>query len=64
MLFRSKLGIPFVLLLGEDEIAQDRVSLKNMRSGVQSLLTLEEAAAAIAQSLAVSAAPVREPEQE
>ena len=64
MSYADKLGIPFVLLLGEDEIAQDRVSLKNMRSGVQSLLTLEEAAAAIAQSLAVSAAPVREPEQE
>ena len=30
MSYAGKLGIPFVLLLGEDEINQGKVSLKNM----------------------------------
>ena len=42
--YADKLGIPFVAFLGEDEAAQNKISLKNMQTGEQSLLTLEEAA--------------------
>ena len=64
MSYADKLGIPFVLLLGEDEIAQGKVSLKDMASGAQSLLTVEEAALEIVGKRAANsaAAPIREPE--
>ena len=35
MNYADKLGVPFVLFLGEDEIARDAVSCKDMRSGQQ-----------------------------
>ena len=44
MSYADKLGIPFVAFLGEDEVAQGKISLKNMATGEQSLLSLEEAA--------------------
>ena len=44
MSYADKLGIPFVAFLGEDEIAQGKLSLKNMTSGEQQLLALPEAA--------------------
>ena len=48
----DKLGFPFVLLIGEDEIAQGKVSLKDMHTGAQTLLTPDEAAAAVRAALA------------
>ena len=51
MSYADKLGIPFVIFLGEDEIAQEKVSLKNMHSGEQELLSLGEAAAKILKKL-------------
>ena len=33
MSYADKLGVPYILLLGEDEIAQGKVSLKNMATG-------------------------------
>ena len=39
-----KLGIPFAVLLGEDEINAGKCSVKDMRSGEQQLLTPPEAA--------------------
>ena len=42
--YADKLGIPFVAFLGEDEIAAEKVSLKDMKTGEQQLLTLPEAA--------------------
>ena len=39
----DKLGIPFAILLGEDELREEKVTLKNMRSGGQSLLSVAEA---------------------
>ncbi len=45
--YADKLGFPFVVLIGEDEIAQGKVALKNMTSGRQQLCTAEEAAAII-----------------
>ena len=48
MAYADKLGVPFVLFLGEDEIAQGKVSLKDMATGEQALLSPEEAQARIA----------------
>ncbi|HIT01293.1 MAG TPA: histidine--tRNA ligase [Candidatus Enterenecus merdae] len=44
MSYADKLGVPFVLILGEDEIAQEKVTLKDMATGQQQTLPLEEAA--------------------
>ena len=52
MSYADKLGFPFVVLIGEDEIAQGKVSLKDMTTGVQTLLTPGEAAAAVKAALA------------
>ena len=46
--YADRLGIPFVVLLGEDEIAEGSVSVKNMKTGVQQRLSPSEAAAYIA----------------
>ena len=48
MSYADKLGVPFVILLGEDELNQGKCAVKNMVSGEQVLLTAEEAAAHIA----------------
>jgi histidyl-tRNA synthetase len=45
--YANKLGIPFVALLGEDEIKEGKISLKDMRSGEQAMLDIKEAAARI-----------------
>ena len=47
MSYADKIGVPFVLLLGEDEIAEGKVSLKDMASGEQQKLTAAEAAETI-----------------
>ncbi len=52
MSYADKLGFPFVLLIGEDEIAQGKVSLKDMHTGAQTLLSPDEAAAAVRAALA------------
>ena len=44
MSYADKLGVPFAVLLGEDEIAQGKCSVKNMRTGEQVTLTAKEAA--------------------
>ena len=41
--YADKLGFPFVVLIGEDEIAQGKVALKNMATGEQTLVTPEAA---------------------
>lgn len=43
MNYADKLGVPYVIFLGDDEIKQDKVSLKDMRSGAQELLPTAEA---------------------
>ena len=52
MSYADKLGFPFVILIGEDEIAQGKVSMKDMRSGVQTLVTPAQAAETIGKALA------------
>ena len=47
MAYADKLAVPFAVLLGEDEIAENMCSVKNMRTGQQVKLTAEDAAAYI-----------------
>ena len=54
MSYADRIGAPFIVLLGEDEIAEGLVSLKDMRSGEQLKLPAAEAAAKIRAALAGS----------
>ena len=54
MAYANKLGVPFAVLLGEDEIAEGKCSVKNMATGEQQKLTPEEAAACIKRAVSVS----------
>ena len=54
MAYADKLGAPFAVLLGEDEIAEGKCSVKNMVTGEQVKLTAAEAAAHIQSSLAAN----------
>lgn len=40
--YADKLNIPFAVVIGDDEIANDKVTLKNMTTGEQKTLTIEE----------------------
>ena len=44
MTYANRLGVPFVAILGDDELEKRMVSLKDMRTGTQELLTVEGAA--------------------
>ena len=52
MAYADKIGVKFAVLLGEDEIAAGKCSVKNMVSGEQITVTPEEAAQHILHSLA------------
>ena len=41
--YANRLNIPFVIVIGEDEIQNNTVSLKNMETGEQETITIEEA---------------------
>ena len=43
MSYADKIGVPYAVLLGEDEIAAGKCSVKDMRTGEQVLLSPEEA---------------------
>lgn len=47
MKYASRLGIPYVVLIGEEEALKDLVAVKDMNKGEQLTMTLEEAAAKI-----------------
>ena len=53
--YADRLGIPFAVFLGDDEIESGRVSLKNMKTGEQLSLTREAAAEAVLGGIAESA---------
>ena len=40
--YANSLGIPFVLFIGEDELKQNKIKLKNMETGKENLLSLKE----------------------
>ena len=58
MAYADKLGVPFAVLLGEDEIAEGKCSVKNMRTGEQVKLTPAEAQEYITNALAAGDGPV------
>ena len=60
MSYAGKLGVPYAVLLGEDEIAAGKCSVKNMRTGEQITVTPEEAAKHILAGLATDAAIILE----
>ena len=64
--YADKLGVPFAAFLGEDEIAQGKVSLKNMATGEQSLLPADQVMPAVLAALGEKDAipPVREPDKD
>ena len=51
MQYADRLGIPYVIFLGEDEIAQNKCSVKELATGQQQALTAAEAAALITRGL-------------
>ena len=58
MAYANKLGVPFAVLLGEDEIAEGMCSVKNMETGEQVKLTAADASAHIKAALASNNGPV------
>ena len=52
MSYADKLGVPYAVLLGEDEIAAGKCSVKDMRTGEQITVTPAEAAAHIKAGMA------------
>ena len=58
MAYANKLGVPFAVLLGEDEIAEGMCSVKNMVTGEQVKLSPADAAAYIRSTLAANNGPV------
>ena len=65
MSYADKLKIPYVALLGEDEIARGAVSVKDMATGEQRTASTGEAIGMVKEGLAAGqgAAPIREPER-
>ena len=62
MSYADKLKIPYVAFLGEDEIAQGVVKVKDMTTGEQEAMAPDKAAETIAQAMALRAQgkPIRE----
>ena len=58
MAYANKLGVPFAVLLGEDEIAECMCSVKNMLTGEQVKLAPNDAAAYIKATLAANNGPI------
>ena len=55
MSYADKLGVPFAVLLGEDEIAEGVCSVKNMQTGEQIKCNPEQAAAHIKETISAAA---------
>jgi len=51
MSYADRLGVPFAVFIGEDEIKENLLSVKDMQSGEQRKLTVSEAAALISESV-------------
>ena len=58
MTYADRLGVPFAVLLGEDELAQGKCSVKDMRTGQQLVLTAQEAADHIRATLEAGNGPL------
>ena len=58
MSYADKIGVPYAVLLGEDEIAAGKCSVKDMRSGEQVALSPDEAAQHIRKGLDAGNLPI------
>ncbi len=58
MAYADKLGVPFAVLLGEDEIAEGLCSVKNMQTGEQVKLSAQDAAEHILSVLHSNLGPI------
>ena len=58
MSYADKLGVPYAVLLGEDEIAEGVCSVKNMITGEQVKLSPEKAAQYILDGLSAGSGPI------
>ena len=58
MSYADKLGVPYAVLLGEDELAAGKCSVKDMRTGEQITVTPQEAAACIRQGVSAKNIPI------
>ena len=47
MAYANALQVPYVAIVGSNELAEGKVTLKNMESGEQNLISATELAAAI-----------------
>ena len=63
--YADKLSIPYAAFLGEDEIRQGRVTVKDLATGTQQTVTPEEAVALVGAGLAARAAlaPIQDRDQ-
>ncbi len=43
--YASQINVPFVCVLGENELAENKITLKNMETGEQKIIEREEAVA-------------------
>ena len=50
MKYANRIGVPFVAIVGESEMAENKITLKNMTDGSQQTLPVTEAAEAIAKA--------------
>ena len=65
MTYADKIGVPYVAFLGDDEISQNAVSVKDMTTGQQETLPVDQAVDTISNDLAERVAgidPIQEPE--
>ena len=60
MSYADKIGVPYAIFLGEDEISAGMCSVKDMRSGEQVLLTVEDAANLIKAGISAGGAIILE----
>ena len=56
MSYADKIGVPYVVFIGEDELAENLLSVKNMQTGVQRKLSAADAAEDIMSALCERAA--------
>ena len=63
MSYADKIGVPYVVFLGEDEVRQGAVSIKDMSTGEQQTISLDGAVTLIQSEIArrANVAPIREP---
>lgn len=50
MKYANKIGVPFIAIVGESEMAENKITLKNMTDGSQNLVRIEDAASIVKNS--------------